>query len=108
MLYVREDIPSNLLATEEKIHVEGLHVELNLRNKKWLINCFQNPNKTITSSHFDVLSKDLDLHSSTYEKVLLLGDYNVRIDEQYMKSFRENYKTNLNVTKMQLVLHVLI
>ena len=55
MLYVREDIPSNLLVTKEKFHVESLHVELNLRSKKWLINCFYNPNKTIISSHFDAL-----------------------------------------------------
>ena len=39
MLYVREDIPSNLLATDEKNHVESFYVELNLRNEKWLINC---------------------------------------------------------------------
>ena len=38
MLYVREDIPSNLLATDEKSHIESFYVELNLRNEKWLIN----------------------------------------------------------------------
>ena len=39
MLYVREDIPSNLLATDKKNHFESFYVELNLRNEKWLINC---------------------------------------------------------------------
>ena len=42
MLYVREDIPSNLLATDEKNHIESFYVELNLRNEKWLINCSYN------------------------------------------------------------------
>ena len=38
MLYFREDIPSILLATEEKSYSEGFYVELNWRNNKWLIN----------------------------------------------------------------------
>ena len=35
MLFVREDIPSDLLAIENE-PLEGLYVELNLRNDKWL------------------------------------------------------------------------
>ena len=38
MLFVREDIPSNLLTIEEK-PVERFYIELNLRNSKWLVNC---------------------------------------------------------------------
>ena len=34
MLYVREDIPSNLLATDKENHIESFYVELNLRNEK--------------------------------------------------------------------------
>ena len=34
ILHVREDIPSNLLATDEKNHIESFYVELNLRNEK--------------------------------------------------------------------------
>ena len=38
MLYVREDIHSNVLATDEKDHVESFYVELNLRNEICLVN----------------------------------------------------------------------
>ena len=38
MLYVREDIPSNVLATDEKDHVESFYVKLNLRNEICLVN----------------------------------------------------------------------
>ena len=38
MLYVRADIPSNLLALEDK-PTESLFIELNLQNAKILINC---------------------------------------------------------------------
>ena len=66
MLYVREDIPSNLLATDEKNHIESFYVELNLRKEKWLINCSYNPNKSMIGNHLDALSIYLDLHSRTY------------------------------------------
>ena len=38
MLHVREDIPSNLLTTDDKKHIEGFYVELNMRYEKWLSN----------------------------------------------------------------------
>ena len=37
MLFVRDDIPSNLLTIEEK-PIESFYVELNLPNSKWLVN----------------------------------------------------------------------
>ena len=57
MLYVREDIPSNLLAMDEKNHIESFYVELNLRNEKWLPNCSYNPNKIMICSHLDDKSR---------------------------------------------------
>ena len=95
MLYIREDIPSNLLATDKE-HIESLYVELNLRNEKYLINCSYNPHKTMIKNHLATLSNFLDLHSSKYKKMLILGDFNIEIDEPHMKSFCETYNlTNL-------------
>ena len=82
MLFVRDDILSNLLTIEEK-PIESFYVELNLRNSKWLVNCSYNPHKKISES--------LDLLSSDYEKMIFLGDFNVTDDEHHMKSFCENY-----------------
>ena len=90
MLFVREDIPSNLLAVEEK-PIESFYVELNLRNNKWLVNCSYNPHRSSISTHLDKLSESLDLFSSDYEKTVLFGDFNVTDDENHMKSFCENY-----------------
>ena len=55
MLHVGEDIPSNLIDSDDK-PIESLLIELNLQNTKILINC-------------------LDLHSSQYDKILILGDF---------------------------------
>ena len=38
LLYVREDILSNLPEVKTK-PIEGFHVEIDLHNDKWLINC---------------------------------------------------------------------
>ena len=93
MLFVREDIPSDLLTIEEK-PIESFYVELNLRNSKWLANCSYNPRKNSTGSHLDRISESLDLLSSDYEKMIFLGDFNVTDDEHHMKSFCENYGLN--------------
>ena len=42
-------------------------------------------------NHLDVLSTYLDLYSTTYEKTLIMGDFNVGIEEQHMKAFCDNY-----------------
>ena len=50
LLYVRKDVPSNLLSTETKPN-ERSYVELNLQNSKWLINCSNNPHKNVIGNH---------------------------------------------------------
>ena len=71
--------------------IESFYVELNLRTNKWVINCSYNPHKCLIRNHLDAISKTLDLHSSTYDKIMLLGDFNTEIDEQHMQSFCDNY-----------------
>ena len=47
-------------------------------------------------NHLATLCNSSDLHSSKYKKMLILGDFNVGIDEPHMKSFCETYNlTNL-------------
>ena len=95
MLFVRKAIPSNLLVIEKK-PIESFFIEINLRNSKWLINCSYNPHKNNIATHLDRLSKSLDTFSSDYEKFIILGDFNVEINESHLKSFCENYDlTNL-------------
>ena len=90
MLFVREDIPSNLVEAEAK-PTEGFYIELNLRNDKRLLNCSYNPYQNNIGNHLKPLSHFLDSHSSTYEKVLILGDFNVDADDQNMNTFCGSY-----------------
>ena len=91
MLFVREDVSSNLVEAEAK-PIEGFYIELNLRNDKWLLNCSYNPHKNNIGNHLKALSDFLDSHSSTYEKILILGDFNVEAGDQNMKTFCDSYR----------------
>ena len=55
------------------------------------MNCSYNPHKSEIKKHLATLRTSLDLCSSKYEKILILGDFNVEIKEANMKSFCENY-----------------
>ena len=90
MLFVKEDIPSNLVEAETT-PIEGFYTELNLRNDKWLLNCSYYRRKNNIGNHLKALSDFLDSHSSTNEKVLILGDFNVEADDQNMKTFCNSY-----------------
>jgi hypothetical protein len=90
MLYVREDIPVKLLFTEV-LPIESFYVEINLRKKKWLLCCCYNPNKNLFSSFCSAISKSLDLYTSGYENLLLLGDFNIEVNDESMQEFCESY-----------------
>ena len=86
MFFVREDIPVKYLSSEEK-PIEAFFFELNLHKKKWLVCCSYNPNKSNISRHLDTLRKSLDLYSGHYENTILIGDFNVSIDDHIWNLF---------------------
>ena len=99
LLYVREDIPSELLLVEEN-PIQGFFVEINLRNKKkWLINCFYNPKKSSLSNHIAALSKRLDLFTTKYERLLFLGDFIAGMEDSSIKIFYIHYNLTSMINK---------
>ena len=84
MLYVREDIPTKLLSHDFP-GVESFFVEINLHKKKWLINCSYNPHKSNIINHLNIISRSLDIHSTKYENIVLLADFNACV---MMRPFR--------------------
>ena len=73
LVFVRENIPVKFLSSEEKL-IEAFFFELNFHEKKWLVCCSFNPNKSNISRHLDKLRKSLDLYSAYYENTILIGD----------------------------------
>ena len=81
MIYVREDIPSDILL-KHNIHknVEAIFVEINLRkNKLLLVGTYHSTNEeygTTDDIFFRQMSLALDVYSR-YDRFLLAGDFNV-------------------------------
>ena len=94
MLYVIVDIPSNLLAFEDK-PIKSLFISLNLQNIKIIINCSYNPYEYGIKKRLTALRNSVSLNSSEYEKILILGDFSVNIKEAKMESFCENYNLKI-------------
>ena len=60
------------LIGSEKSRIDGFYIEMNQRKQKWLISCCYNPNKSMVGQHEEVLSKRMDMLSSTYNNYNLL------------------------------------
>ena len=116
LIYIREDIPCKVLKNHLPNNVEGLFVELNLRNKKWLLFGGYNPNKENISYFLNHISKDLDTLIGNYDNLLLIGDFNSQMEEEKINDFCDTYnlqnlindptcfKNSLNPTLIDMVL----
>ena len=79
------------MIASETSPVEGLYVKVKLRKQKWLISCSYNPNKSMICQHMEALAKNMDLYSSTYEKIFFLGDFNASVEHSALKDFCNLY-----------------
>ena len=91
IIYIRSDIPCKLLTTQLPNHIEGLFIELRLRNNKWLLFGGYNPKKENIVKFFHDISKPLDTLVGNYENLLIMGDFNSQMEEEPMTDFCETY-----------------
>ena len=87
IVYVRDDITSKML-TKHKCpdDIEALFVQINFRKCKWLLCGIYHPPSQSDQYFFDNLDKALDVYS-TYEKVLITGDFNAQEGEKCLDTF---------------------
>ena len=90
-LFIRNDIPAKVVSTDDRL-IESFCLELNFRNKKWLLNCSCNTKHSSIEPHLDSLSKSIDSLSSKYDNFILLGNFNSCIENSPMKTLGEIYK----------------
>ena len=57
-----------------------------------------NPNKSNIYPHLESLSRNLDLFSSKYDNFLVVGDFNVPVEEANIKNFCKRFSLK-NVIK---------
>ena len=60
LLYSKEDVLSRLLNSKSKTGIETISVEINLRKRKWFLNCSYNSNKNLLSNHLECLNRIMD------------------------------------------------
>ena len=89
LLYVREDIPLNLLNTD--LSIEEFFVEIRLRKKTWLLCSSYNLKKNLIANHLNCIGRNLDSHLGQYENFILMGDFNVEPNDANMKDFCQIY-----------------
>ena len=92
LFFIRDDLPCTELKSHKlSDYVEGIFIELTIRNSKWLIMGGYNPHKETISYFLSHVSKELDKLLPKYENLLLLGDFNSTMSEKAMKDFCEMY-----------------
>ena len=70
---------------------EGMFIELNLRNKKWILCGEYNPKKERISYFLNHRGQSLDKFTGNYDNLLLIGDFNSGIKEENMRDFCDTY-----------------
>ena len=79
------------LISDETLCIAGMLIELNFRNKKRLLCCSYNPNKTTISDHLEILRRNLDFYSAQYESLIMISDFNSDVNQSCMKAFCLSY-----------------
>ena len=101
LVYVRDNIPSNLVKLDQKFeNFEGFFIELELSKKnKWLLSYSYNPHKGNTKQHLSNISKGLDELNSKYDNILIIGDLNTEMSEPSLNEFCQTYNLESIVNK---------
>ena len=73
VLLVREDVTSRILNPKSKIDTETLSVIINLRKRKWFLNCSYNPRKNQLSNHLECLNRLIAEYNTFYESFIFMG-----------------------------------
>ena len=99
LIYIREGIPNKLISKHTfPDDIEGIFVEINLRNIKWLLFGTYHPPSQFDQYYFENLSKALDIYSEHYEKFILTGDFNAEDKEPILNNFLYQYDAK-NIVK---------
>ena len=67
--------------------IEAFALEINLRKVKWLLLCSYNPNFCNLPVHLNAIDKAIEFYSKTYDKILVVGDFNVQVSDIKLDTF---------------------
>ena len=90
LLFITEGIPTKVLSFET-LSIEGFFIEINLYKKKWLLFCSYNLDSNNIKNHLSALSVSLKIYSSQHENCIVMGYFNVEVENRDMEEFCKNY-----------------
>ena len=77
LVYIKEHIPAKILVNNDLANdIEGIFIELNFKNDKWLLFCTYNPPSQCPSYYFAEVGRVLDSYLISYNRYILVGDFN--------------------------------
>ena len=92
LIYVRSDIPCKQLSKHDfPDGIEGIFVEIRFRKSKWLPFGTYHPPSQDDKLYFNSIGQGLDVYMKSYDKFLLIGDFNAEEGEADMENFMELY-----------------
>ena len=92
VFYVNEQSPSNVLSLESiPIDIELILLEFTVKNQRWLCVGIYRPPSQNEKYFIDHLSKTLGQLSRQYDKTVLIGDFNLTIDNKSLENFMTTF-----------------
>ena len=91
IIFIRSDIPCKILKTQLPNDIEGIFIELKIRNKKWILFAGYNPKKERIAQFLGNIGISLDNLIGNYDNLILIGDFNSEMEEENIKEFCETY-----------------
>ena len=85
------DIPCRKIPVNFTPHTKALVIEINLKNRKWLLFGIYDPHENMTTTFLRRISLKLDELSLKYENILILGDFNSEMCEEVIQIFCTTY-----------------
>ena len=76
-----------MIKTETDAYYECFFIDINLPENKWLLNCSYNSNKNNIGTQLQTIGRTLDELSTSYDNIILLGDFNVEPEGAKMSEF---------------------
>ena len=88
MVFVKSQIPSRRLnGLKIPSNIQIIPFEINLRTEKWLVASIYNAPSQKNKYFIWYLTNLLELYCSRYEKVIILGDFNMQVGNKVIQDF---------------------
>ena len=93
IMYINQNLPSRLLKKHTiPDDIEIICVEINLKKQKWVVIGIYRPPNMNEKYFIDHLSRVIDLYSKGYDRIIVMGDFNLEPTDEPIESFCNSYQ----------------